>query len=84
LRPEFCNEARQPLSPDPHLQRVLLHVDPLDQEMHDPRLLGREQLGPDRGEVGEQDGDLALGDVLIALALRRQVLATSSGRRAQL
>jgi hypothetical protein len=52
--------------------------------MHDPRLLGREQLGPDRGEVGEQDGDLALGEVLIALALRRQVLATSSGRRAQL
>jgi hypothetical protein len=41
---------------------VLLHVDPLDEELDDARLLGGEQLAPDRGEVGEQDGDLAFGD----------------------
>jgi hypothetical protein len=70
LRPEVCNEAREALSPDPHLQRALLHVDPLDEQLHDPSLLGREQLVPDRGEVGEQDRDLALGDLVVALALR--------------
>jgi hypothetical protein len=28
------------IGPDPHLERVLLHLDPLDQELDDPRLLG--------------------------------------------
>jgi hypothetical protein len=35
------------------------------------RLLGREQLVPDCGEVGEQDSDLALGDLVLTLSLRR-------------
>ena len=60
------------LGPDPHLERILLHVDPLDEELDDPRLLGGEQLVPDRGEVGEQDRDLALGDLVLALPLRRR------------
>jgi hypothetical protein len=38
----------------PHLERVLLNVDPLDHELNDPCLLGGEQLAPDRGEVSEQ------------------------------
>jgi hypothetical protein len=38
-----------------HLERVLLDVDTLDKKLDDPRLLGREQLVPDRGEVGEQN-----------------------------
>ena len=46
-----------------------MYVDPLDQELDDPRLLGGEQLVPDRGEAGEQAGDLALGDLVLALAL---------------
>jgi hypothetical protein len=29
----------RPLGTDPHLQRVLLHIDLLDQELDDPRLL---------------------------------------------
>jgi hypothetical protein len=41
----------------------LLHVDPLGEELNDARLLGREQLVPDRGEVREQDRDLAFGDL---------------------
>jgi hypothetical protein len=70
LQPEFCNEAREALSPDPHLERALLHVHPLHKELDDARLLGGEQLAPDRGEVGEQDRDLALGDVIATLSLR--------------
>ncbi len=27
------------------------HIDPLDQQLHDPRLLGREQLIPQRVEL---------------------------------
>jgi hypothetical protein len=57
---------------------VLLDVDPLDEELHDPRLLDWEQLVPDGGEVGEQDGDLALGDLAVAL------LGGGPGRRDQL
>ena len=44
--------------------------DMFDQQLDDPRLLGGEQLVPDRGEVGEQDSDLALGDLVPALSLR--------------
>jgi hypothetical protein len=38
------------------------------EELDDTRLVGREQLAPDRGEVGEQNRDFALGD-LVGLAL---------------
>jgi hypothetical protein len=58
-------------SPDPHLQRLLLDVDPLHQELDDPRLLGREQFVPDHGEVGEQNRNLALGDLVISSRRRR-------------
>jgi hypothetical protein len=67
LLPQLRDEAGQTLSPDPHLQRVLLHFDPLDEELDDPRLLGGEQLVPDRGEVGEQARDPALGDLRFAV-----------------
>ena len=30
------------------------HVDPLDQKLHDPRLLGRKELVPQRRELGER------------------------------
>ena len=60
---EFCYEARETLGPDPHLECVLLHFDPLDEQLHDPSLLGGEQLVPDCSEVGEQHRDLALGDL---------------------
>jgi hypothetical protein len=38
--PQLADEAREALGPDPHFVRVLLHVDPLDEELEDPRLLG--------------------------------------------
>jgi hypothetical protein len=59
-----------------------MHVDALDEQLHDARLLGREQLVPDRGEVGQQDDDLALClcDVIVAPPFAAaQVRATSSG-----
>jgi hypothetical protein len=40
--PEFGNEARESLGPDPYLERVFVHIDPLNQELDDPRLLSRE------------------------------------------
>jgi hypothetical protein len=72
VRPEFCNEARHSIGPDPHLESSRLDIDPLDEQLDDPRLLGGEELVPDRGEVGEQDCDLALGDLVLALALCRR------------
>jgi hypothetical protein len=49
---QLADQAREFLGPDPHLDGFLLHVDPLDEEPDDARLLGREQLVPDRGEGG--------------------------------
>ena len=36
--PQLPDEAGEPLRYDPHFQRILLHVDPLDQELDDARL----------------------------------------------
>src|SRR5919106_4432800 len=35
LLPQLANQAREILGPDAHLERVLLHVDPLDEELND-------------------------------------------------
>jgi hypothetical protein len=59
-----------------------LHVHSLDEELDDARLLGREQLVPDRGEVGARDRDLALGD-LVVLSLRRSPSPRHDLRRGQ-
>jgi hypothetical protein len=80
---QFGNEARQSLGPDPHLERVLLHVDPLDEQLHDPSLLGGEQLVPDCGELGEQDGDLALGDFVLVIPLGRRPGSSDQLRRSE-
>jgi hypothetical protein len=66
--PHLGDEAHEPLGSDPHLQHLLLDVDPLHQELDDARLLDRKKLAPNGGEVGEQAGDLALGDLVLALA----------------
>ena len=44
LLPEFADQARESLRPDPHLERVFLHVAPPDEQLDDPRPLRREQL----------------------------------------
>jgi hypothetical protein len=40
--PQLSHEAREPLGPDPHLECVFLDIHPLDEQLDDPRLLGRE------------------------------------------
>jgi hypothetical protein len=49
-----------------------VHVDPLDEKLDDPRVLGREQLVPDGGELSEENRNLALGDLVFAISLRRR------------
>jgi hypothetical protein len=44
LLPQLADQARAALGPDPHLKRLLLHLDPLDKELSDPRLHGGEEL----------------------------------------
>ena len=39
---------------DVEFERILVHIGPLNEELDHSRLLGREQLVPDRGEVGQQ------------------------------
>ena len=56
-----------------------MHLDPLDEELNDPRLFGGEQLAPDRGEVGEQKCDVALADLGAPRLASAQVRATSCG-----
>jgi hypothetical protein len=55
--PQFPDQARQSFGPDSHLKRVLLDVDPLDEQLDDPGLVGREQFVPDRGGISEQVRD---------------------------
>ena len=59
MRTQLREQAGQPFGPEPNLEPVPEHVHPLDQEPDDPRLLGGEQLIPDRAEVGEQARNLA-------------------------
>jgi hypothetical protein len=73
------------IGPDPHLERVLLHVDSLHEELDDPGLFGWEQLVPDRGKVGQQDGDITLDDLASPSRLAAaQVCATTSGAASSL
>jgi hypothetical protein len=37
--PQLPDKTDQPIGPDPHLERVLLHLDPLDELLDDPLLL---------------------------------------------
>jgi hypothetical protein len=40
---QLADQAREPFSPDPQLQRVLLDVHAFDEQLDDPRPFGREQ-----------------------------------------
>jgi hypothetical protein len=83
LLPQLADQAGEALGSDPHFESIRLDIDPLDKELDDPSLLGGEQLVPDRGEVGEQARHLALGDVVVALALRRGPGSGDQLRRGQ-
>ena len=42
----FPHQPGEPIRPQPDLDAVHPHINPLDQKLHDPRLLGGEQLVP--------------------------------------
>jgi hypothetical protein len=79
-RRRACRRTHRPgsraLDPDPDLERFLANVDARAEQLDDPRLLDREQLVPDGRELGEQDSDLALGNVF--LAFRKSMAGTAS------
>jgi hypothetical protein len=50
--PKLSNRTSEPLSPDVNLERILPHIDALDEQLDDPRLLGGEHLVPDCCELG--------------------------------
>jgi hypothetical protein len=50
MLPQLTDQARQSLSPDPHLQCVLLDVDPLNEQLDNARLLG-DYRDPPAGEA---------------------------------
>ena len=58
-------------------------IDPLDQQPDDSRLLGREQLIPQRREVGDGLDDLALGHTQASCFAAAQVRAMISGVRSR-
>jgi hypothetical protein len=61
LGSQLGDEAGEACGFETELQAVLEHVDPLDQELQQAGLLGREELGPERIEPFEGITNLALG-----------------------
>src|SRR5205085_1507818 len=59
---EIFHEARKSIDPKPDFYGVYLDVDPLDQQLDDAGLFGREELIPERVEVFESVAHLGLGD----------------------
>ena len=83
LRPpaagHFPHQPGEPVRPQPNLDAVHPHVHPLDQQLHDPRLLGREQFVPQRVELQQRLPRLVLGDVVLLGPRRAPILESSKG-----
>ena len=61
-RPPHQTDKSVDAQPEAHA--IDIHVNPLDQQLHDPGLLGREQLVPERVELQQRLPRLVLGDVV--------------------
>jgi len=61
---QITHQASQALHPQPEVGAGGADLDPLDQHPHDPRLLGREQLVPQRVQPLQRLSRLCLGQVL--------------------
>jgi len=55
---ELADKPGEPIGAQPNVQPILCDLDPLDQELDDARLLGREELVPERVELQERVPDL--------------------------
>jgi hypothetical protein len=51
---DFPHQPRERVRPEADLDALRPHVDPLDQQLDDPRLLGGEQLLPQRFELQQR------------------------------
>jgi hypothetical protein len=60
----FLRQPGEPVLPQPDFDAVHPQVDPIDQEVHDPSLLAREQLVPQRVELQQRLPRLVPGDVV--------------------
>ena len=82
-RPEFsyhfAREAAEAIDAQPDVQPIRADVHPLDQQLHDARLLGGEQLVPERIEPLQRLAHLGLGDVVHLPRGPRQVPTMISG-----
>jgi hypothetical protein len=58
----LLNEASKPIHAQPDVQRVCPDIHPLDQQPHDPRVLGRKELIPQRIEPLERRLRIHSGD----------------------
>jgi len=67
---EIFRQARKSIDPKPDLNSAFLYVDALDQQLNDTRLLGREELVPQRVQLSERVTHLSLRDRVV-LAPRR-------------
>jgi hypothetical protein len=85
LPPSCCPPPLEPdrtaRSPKPHLDPVHPHVDPIDQQLHDPRLLGGEELS--HSESSCSSASRASSSVMSSCSARaaRQVPTMISGCR---
>ena len=67
---DFCGQAAEAVDPDVDVQAVGGDVDPVDQQRDDARLLGGEELVPERIERLESVTDIGLDDVAVVRARR--------------
>jgi hypothetical protein len=67
---EVPHQLGEPVDSEPDIDAVGDDVDPLNEKLDDPRLLGREQFIPERVEAVERLPDLSLSDLGIVLARR--------------
>jgi hypothetical protein len=65
---ELAHQPGEPVGAQPDVEPVLGDLDPLDQQLDDARLLGREDLVPERVELKERVLDLRLGDGVVLAA----------------
>jgi hypothetical protein len=59
----ISDQIRQSLGPQPNVGAVEANVDPLHEQLHDARLIGREQLVPQRIEPVQGVANLGFRDI---------------------
>ena len=65
---KILQSAREAVWSEPEGNAVGAHVDALDQQLDDARLLGREQFVPERIELDERVAHLGFADVAVVFA----------------